>query len=355
MDLPFQSQQETTPGFRPGCKISSAGGAGAGGGLLDMAANLLGAPQDDPWADHLRSIELELAPAPFISTARLQLVRSSEAPQVALGDELRVELGYDDSLQGVFTGKVLMLEDSDSRVREILLGCGGHGLAQLRQYVSFENQGLSDVLGQWAGEAGLGTGNMESGPRYPFLAIDDSRSLWEWSALLAAHAGAWVWTDADNNLNCKPPGDPGNRSYSYGSDLLGLRFCERTSLFGEIRVSGEGCAGSQGAQAWSWLAKNADGISASTGQGDPQRLYQSGSLRNQEAAQSFGRGLESGAGRMRQAALATVPGSPELGLGQTFALSGCPDGRGDGSFIITRVLHRYDKGGFITRLSGVTA
>ena len=172
---------------------------------------------------------------------------------------IRSYYGYDDNLQGVFIGKVLMLRDNDRNFREILLGCGGYALAQRRQYVSFENQSLGDVLSQWAGEAGLSTGNIESGPRYPFLAVDDRRSLWEWSAALAAHAGAWVWTDADNNLNCKQPGEPGSRSYGYGTDLLQLQFHERSSLFGEIKVTGEGSAGSQGSQAWSWLAKNSEG------------------------------------------------------------------------------------------------
>jgi hypothetical protein len=356
MDLPFQSQQETAPGFRPRCKISSVSdGGGLGGSMLDLASSLLGAPQDDPWANHLRSIELELAPAPFLSTARLQLAYGAESPAVALGDEFKLELGYDDELQGVFTGKVLILRDNGRDVREILLGCAGHALAQMRQYVSFENQSLGDVLNQWASEAALDTGSIDAGPSYPFLAIDDRRTLWEWSALLAAHAGAWVWADADNKLNCKQPGEPGNRSYAYGTNLLGLSFIERTGLFGEIKVSGEGSAGSQGAQAWSWLAKSPDTISATAGQGDPARLYQDGALRNQAAVQAYSRALETSAQQLRNAVQARVPGSAELGLGQTFDLTDCPAGRGDGSYIITRLRHRYDNRGFVTELDGVAA
>lgn len=355
MDLPFQSQQETAPGFRPQCKISAAGNDGLGGGLLDVASSLLGAPQDDPWANHLRRVELILAPAPFLSIARLQLANGEEGPEVAIDDELKIELGYDDSLQTAFTGKVLMLGDRDLDTQEILLGCGGHALAQMRQYTSFENQSLADILNLWASDAALSTGNIDTGPSYPFLAIDDQRSLWEWSAWLARHAGAWVWTGADNNLNCKQPGEPSNRSYTYGSDLLGLDFSQRTSLFGEVNVSSEGSAGSQGKQAWSWLTKSSDAVSASAGQGSASRLYQDGSLRNQEAVQSYARSVNESAERQRTVVKVRVPGSPELSLGQTFDITDCPNGRGDGSYIITRLHHLFDNRGFTSELSGVAA
>jgi len=355
MSLPFQSQQETSPGFRPQCKISAAADGGTGGGLLDMASSLLGAPQDDPWANHLRRLELVLAPAPFLSIARLQLANGEEAPEVAVDDEFKVELGFDDSLQTVFTGKVLMLGDRELDSQEILLGCGGHALAKIRQYTSFENQSLADILNQWAGDAELSSGNIDTGPSYPFLAIDDQRSLWEWSAWLARHAGAWVWTDADNNLNCKQPGEPGNRSYTYGSDLLSLDFSQRTSLFGGVNVSSEGSAGSQGEQAWGWLTKRSDAVSSSAGQGSASRLYQDGSLRNQEAVQSYARSMNESAERQRTVVKVRVPGSPELSLGKTFDLTNCPNSRGDGSYIITRMRHLFDNKGFISELSGVAA
>ncbi len=355
MTLPFESQQETSPGFRPVCKISTPDGGGSGDIPLDMAASLLGAPQDDQWAKHLRSAELILAPAPYLSTARLHLAIGAEAPKLALGDELKVALGYDDTLHGVFTGTVLMLNEGGQNVLEILLCCGGHALAQSRQYLSFENQGLGDILKQWAEEASLESGTIENGPQYPFLAIDDSRSLWEWSSVLAAHAGAWVWTDSDNKLNFKKPGESGNRSYGYGTDLISLRVSERGDLFGEVTVSGEGSAGSQGTPAWSWLTKRPDPISATAGEGQPKRLYQNGALRNQEAAQSYSDALETRAEQLRHVVKASVPGCAELGLGQTFDLTACPGGRGNGSYIITRVRHRYDNRGFITELSGVAA
>jgi hypothetical protein len=356
MNMPFQTQQESAPGFRPRCKISAASdGGGLGGGMLEMAASLLGAPQDDPWANHLRALDLTLAPAPYLSTARLQLAYGAQSPEVALEDAFKLALGYEDNLQGVFSGQVLMRRDNGRDVQELLLGCGGHALARLRQYVSFENQSLGDVLGQWAGEASLASGSIDAGPSYAFLAIDDRRSLWEWSALLAAQAGSWVWMDADNQLNCKQPGEPGGRSYAYGTDLLRLDFAERIGLFGEVRVQGEGSAGSQGAQAWGWLTKSPDGIGAGAGQGDPRRLYQAGALRNQAAVQAYGQALDNGARRLRQTVKVRVPGSAELGLGQTFELTDCPAGRGDGSYIITRLRHRYDSRGFITELTGVAA
>jgi hypothetical protein len=52
----------------------------------------------------------------------------------------------------------------------------------------------------------------------------------------------------------------------------------------------------------------------------------------------------------------TVPGQAALSVGATFTLASCPQGRGDGDFVATRVQHRYDKRqGFVTQLTGQAA
>jgi hypothetical protein len=356
LGLPFPSSSSPAPGFRPACKITQGAASSSSGGLLDTVASLLSAPQADPWADNLRSVEIAQGPAPFLDTCRLWLARTSTTPAVAVGDELGVQLGFDGSLATVFTGKVVVLSGTRDQGLEAVLASPAHLLAQSRQNASFEQQTLGDVVRQWAGEAQVTAGNVDSGASFPFLAVDDRRSAWEWIGALARLAGLLAWIDAEGKLNCKQPAGTPVRTYRYGQDLLRPRFIERVASLGEVTVSGEGAAQSQGAKAWSWLAKSADSVQASAGDGAPKRLYQEGVLREHAAAAAAAEGIAQRAHAARSVIEVAVPGSAEVGVGALFALADCPGGRGDGIYVALRVRHRYAKAhGFFTQLHGLAA
>ncbi len=356
LGLPFLSDSNAAPGFRPGFKITQGAAASGGGGLLDAAASLLGAPQSDPWAENLRSVEIVQAPAPALDTCRLRLTRSSTLPEVAVDDELGVQLGFDDALVTVFTGKVAALTSTRDQGLDIVVASSAHLLAQSRQNVSFEQRTLADVLKLWAGEVQVTPGNVDAGPSFPFLAVDDRRSVWEWIAVLARLAGSMAWIDGEGKLNCKQPAGTPARTYHYGADVLALSFTERVAHLGEVTVTGEGAAGSQGAKAWSWLAKSADGVQASAGDGAPKRLFQEGVLREQATVDAAAKGISARAQALRNVANVTVPGSPEVGVGALFELADCPGGRGDGAYVALRLRHRYAKArGFTTEITGAAA
>jgi hypothetical protein len=355
LSLPFLSDSSTAPGLRPGCKITQ-GAAASGGGLLDAAASLLGAPQSDPWAENLRSVEISQAAAPHLDTCRLMVARGPTLPTVAVGDELGVQLGFDGSLATVFTGKVSALIGTRDQGLEVVLASPSHGLAQARQNVSFEQRTLADVVRQWAGEAQVTPGDLDTGPSFPFLAVDDRRSAWEWIAVLARLAGTMAWIDGDGKLHCKQPAGTPVRKYHYGQDVLSLSFSERVAHLGEVTMTGEGAAGSQGAQAWSWLAKSADAVQASAGDGVPKRLYQEGVLRSHAAADAAANAIHERAQALCSRVVVRVPGSAEVGVGVLFELADCPGGNGDGTYQVLALRHRYAKArGFTTEISGAAA
>lgn len=352
MKLPFLTEAATASGYRPCAKVSPAATSGAPvGGLMAMVASLLGAPQADPWADHLREIEITLAVAPALSSARLLLASTEQTPNVALDDLLKIELGYDDSFTPLFTGPVIARQQ-DGVSLSLKLASQAHAFTRLRQNSAHENRTLADLLRLWAGEAEVETGQLATGPTYPYLAIDDRRSLWSWMAELAADAGAWLWLDGDGKVNCQPAGGPVVRSYGYGTDLLDLRFVERNTLPGTVTVVGEGAAGSQGSQAWSRLVKDSQAVRAQAGQGDPRFMWQRGALRSLAAAQTAAGGWSDAARQQQITVEVRVPGSPELLPGQLFNLKACPRGEGDGDYLLHRVRHRYDRHGFLTELTG---
>lgn len=339
-----------SPAFRPAFKVSKS--AGGGGGLLGAASSLLGMAQADPWAECIQRVQVDLQLAPGVDSCLLEAAGAS-LPDIALGDALKLELGYTDQLSPVYSGKVArILSRQDGNV-QLTLDNGALTLARLRQNTSFEQQSLSNVVTTLLNDAGINQSQADAGANFPFLAIDDRQSLWAWIASLAAHSGCHAWIDSSGVVQVKAGGGPAAATFRYGNDILGFQQGAATPQAGKVTVIGEGAAGSQGSQAWSWLSKKTSGISAKQGASGDARQQSAPLLRNMSAAQSSARfwqqQLTAQATRIRL----TVPGNAALAVGATIKVSDCPKGRGDGEYLLTRVRHVYEKKqGFVSFLEG---
>lgn len=355
MDLPFLPAASSAPGFKPRCKVAPPAPAAGGGGLLDMAMSLLSAPASDPWAEHLTDVEVLLAPAPAVSHARLTLTDREGAPVVAVGDQLRVELGEEGALAAVLSGEVLAVESQPGAQRVVVLASAAIRLARRRENASHRARSLADLLKTFAGPAGFTAQVLETGASYEFLAIDDRRSLWEWAAVLAAQAGLLVWVDGDAALRCAKPGGPSVKTFNYGQDVLALEHRTGAPPLGVLTLVGEGAAGSQGSAAWSWLVKDPQGVRVQAGSGDPARLDGAGSLRSaaavRDAVDARSRQATARSARVRL----QVPGSPDLIPGATVTVQGSPGGAGDGDWVIESARHRYSRSGYVVQLDAVAA
>jgi hypothetical protein len=112
---------------------------------------------------------------------------------------------------------------------------------------------------------------------------------------------------------------------------------------------GEGAAGSQGQEAWSWLIKDPSSVTGSAGSGDPERLVQDASLRSGEAAQGAADGITGAAERAKLNGELLVPGSPAVVVGSAVEIVDAPQDALNGLFLVRRVGHRFSKrGGFTT-------
>lgn len=355
MDLPFLPDAPAVPGFRPRCKVGPPAPAAGGGGLLDMALALLSAPAADPWADHLTEVEVLLAPAPAVSHARLTLTDREGAPVVAIGDALRLELGEEGALGAVLQGEVLAVESQPGERRVVVLASAAIKLARRRENAGHQARSLADLLQAFAAAAGLTPGALDAGASYPFLAVDDRRSLWEWSAVLAAHRGLLVWVDGDGALRCAKPGGPAVKTFSHGQDVLALEHRASAPPQGLVTLVGEGAAGSQGSAAWSWLAKDPQGIQAQGGSGDPARIHADGTLRSSAAVTDATAARSTQASARAARVRLHVPGSPQLIPGVKVTVKGSPGGAGDGDWVIETARHRYGRGGYVAQLDAVAA
>jgi len=347
-------------GVRPVVKLVKGPAAPAGGGfgsdLLSAAAGALGlggGSQPDPLTDSLSSLVVHLAPAPFIAHARLRFLPREDFPDLATGDELGVQLGFDGSPQPVLAGRIAMLSRRGDGSLDVTLASKAVALAAQRENTGYEQQSFSDLLSQWASLAQLKPGDIASGPSYPFLAVDDRTSLWDWIARLARHAGVPAWVDASGQLQAHATSGPPVRTFKYGEDVLAFEATTRDAMAGTSSVAGEGSAGTQGASAWAWLAKDNSANQATSGDGPAIGLWSDGALRSTSAAQSAADGQAAAAKRLSITVRVTVPGAPDIDVASSFAIEGCPNGVGDGEYAALQVRHRFDaRRGLVTELVG---
>jgi hypothetical protein len=344
------------PGLAPRAKLAKAAGAGGalGADLLSAAAGAVGlaAPQPDPLSEALVAAHIQLAAAPLLSTCRLIFLPRTDFPGLNLGETLSLSLGEKAAPVQVFTGQVAALGSRQGAL-EVLLAAPASALARIRRNAGYENQGFADLLRTWAGEAGLQTGDIDRGPDYAYFAIDDRRSLWEWIARLARHADVPAWVDAAGKLHARKPRGQAVAKFTWGDNLMALDAAARDPVTTAARLVGEGSAGRQGTDAWSWLAKDPQGVSASAGSGPAGALAQDGGLRDLASVAAAATGMSAAGARIADLLCITVPGTPALDVAGVFELAGCPGGRGDGRWSAMEVRHRFSAGGFVTEVVGV--
>jgi prophage tail gpP-like protein len=342
------SSNASSPAYRPAFKVGAAPSGGGGGGLLG------GDSQRDPWADSVQALTLDLQLAPGVDICTIEAAGAG-LPSVALGDSLSLQLGYDTQLTTVYTGQVVRIRAGQDNTVQLTLDNGALTLARLRQNTSFEQQTLNAIINKVLNDAGVQAGTVHTGPDFPFMALDDSQSLWAWITDLAAMSGAFAWVDGDGKVQLKPGGGSALATFTYGHDVLALQYQARMPVAAQVTVLGEGAAGSQGSQAWSWLSKQRSAIQAQQGSGASRQQSQA-VLRNLSAVQGSAQGWLSQLTAQGERVRVTVPGNTDVQLAGTFSLSSCPQARGDGDYIATRIQHRYDKRtGFVTQLEGQRA
>lgn len=357
LGLPDLFPANSAPGLAPKVKIAKAasGGGGLGSDLLAAAASALGAvaPQPDPLTDALVSVQIQLAPAPFLPTCRLAFLPRSDFPGLNLAEKITVSLGSGSAPVQVFTGQVASLSSRQGTL-EVMLSAPAAALARIRRNAGYENQSFSDLLTTWASEAGLEGSEIDTGPDYAYFAIDDRRSLWDWIARLARHADMPAWIAADGILRAKKPAGQPVATFTWGQDLLALDAAARDPVTTAAKMVGEGSAGRQGSDAWAWLAKDPEGVSATAGAGAPGAVSQDGGLRSLSAIAGAAAGQAAAGARLADQVRATVPGTPALDVASVFKLAGCPGGYGDGEWGAVEVRHRFTAGtGFVTDMVGV--
>jgi phage protein D len=305
------------------------------------------------WAESVVAVTVEAGLAPAVGAVEMVLAAGPDAPAPALDDTGTVKLGYDDAgPELVFTGRVDRVADDLRGARRVTVVDGAAALARLRVDQSFEQQTAGDVVGTLAGKAGASTGSVHDGVKFAFHVVDDRRSAWAHVAALARTSGLLAFVSPADELEFAAPsaGSPA-ASFAYGVDLLALEVRTAAPLVGEVSAVGEGAAGSQGADAWSWLLADAAPVTGTAGSGEPKHRLIDGALRSADAAGTAAKGVVAAAARLGVTGRAVVPGAPGVTVGSLVEIADAPVDALNGSFRVRALRHRYVRaGGFTTEL-----
>jgi phage protein D len=364
MDLPLAlAPSSPLPAFRrPVFEVTlGPGGGGDGalgglGGLAGAAAGALGLSPGgaaDPWKQHLVALAATCHLAPAVDALDLWLTPDPQAPAAAPGDAGSLRLGYADGApELVFTGRVIAVRRMVAGPSRVTLASGATDLARLRVNRSYEKRTAGEIVGDLAGEAGVATGTVEDGLDLPFHVIDDRRSAWVHIAELARLCGFLAFIDPSGELTFAPPPSGGPaQTFTCGEDVLALDTRDGEPEVGEVTTSGEGAAGSQGADAWSWLIKDPAAVQGTAGGTGPARLAADPALRSGAAARQAAAGIAGAVARLRTTGSLLVPGAPAVTVGSLVEIAGAPHAALGGQLLVRGVRHRFDKRqGFVTRL-----
>jgi phage protein D len=308
------------------------------------------APADD-WAQALVGFTVESGFAPWADGAEI-LAASAQGPTAAPGDPGSIKAGYNDaSAELIFTGTVDAVRYSLDGVTRFNASSGATALCRVRVNQSYEQSAAGDIVKDLAQRAGINTGSIEDGADYPFFAVDQRRNAWVHIAELARNNGFAAWFSPDGKLNFAPveAGEP-VQTFRYGEDILSLELTASVPAAGQVNMTGEGAAGSNGSDAWGWLLKDAASVTAQSGSGDPARGVSDASLRSTAAAQSAADRIAAGIGSAALRGYLLTAGAGAVVPGSTIAIEGAPQAALNGTCLVERVKHRFTKTGGFTSL-----
>jgi phage protein D len=311
----------------------------------------LGGSADD-WAKALLSATVDLGTAPGVDAVELRASPVDGKPDPAVGDEGTISLGFEDGgVELVFTGRVEVVARDVRGSLRVVAANAGSMLAGLRMNSSFEQQTAGDVVKALVDAAGASAGTVAASAALPFYVVDDRRSGWRHIADLARDCDCLAYVTPDGKVTvAAAPSGPPVATFAYGQDILDVAAGPRTPAAGAITVLGDGAAGGQGSEAWSWLVKDPASVKGTAGGGSPERLLSAPWLRSQGAAQGAADGAAAAAAAGAVAGRVLVVGSSAVAVGTQIAISGAPQDALDGSYVVHGVRHRFAPGSGFTTL-----
>lgn len=265
------------------------------------------------------------------------------------GDPVTVELAAGDVSGRVMTAELQTIGLGLETLT--LVGRTGYQrLAATRIDQVYENQTLGQIVRDLCSQSGVQAGQIDTGAKYPYLVVHESKPVLRTIRELARREGLDVWFDADNKLNVQRFSRPqADHTFRYGKEILDLWTRHDEPLLKRVVVYGESPASQNGTDTWHWLARDLAPFRGEDGQGGPLLAQPDGAVRTRDAAVNAAKGRRSAVNEHAVWGRLKVLGAPTVLLGQAVAIADTPKPTLDGTFKVQRIQHVVSKtDGFVT-------
>lgn len=223
-------------------------------------------------------------------------------------------------------------------------------LAQTRLNQIYENQSMNQIVNDLANQAGVSTGQIDTGSTYSCFVVHESRTLLEHIRQLALRDGMDVYADTDNKLTVSVFNkSSADHIFRYGMEIIDMQISMNDPVVNLVRISGESPASNQGTDTWHWLVKDISSFQSEAGDEGRLLAIQDGAVRTKDAADSLAAAKlgaikdQSILGRLK------ILGNPAVKLADAIEIQDAPKPELNGLFKVTEVHHILNKqSGFVT-------
>ena len=223
------------------------------------------------------------------------------APDEALpkgNDPLEVKMDAGDGEKVVFKGNITQVRVTP--VSQIVTATTGfEALAQVDYRAVYENSSVDFIVKELIQQGGLQAGTIETGPELSGYVLFEGPRVLGHIRRLADLSSKDYYTDLEGKFCFTGPDTKGEtHTFQYGLDVYELDLKQNSPVFDGVEVTGEGAAGTEGAEKYYWLSDDLSGVcgkaslddkgNVTTGKsGKRVNRFFSGALRSQEAAENI--------------------------------------------------------------------
>lgn len=263
----------------------------------------------------------------------VELADPLHAP-VASGAAVTVRLDAGNGSHIVFTGEAYA--SAATATGQMVRAVDGLAkLAAARMEASYADVTAAFVLKDLIGKAGAQAGEVAPGPSLGSYVVHRQPSVLHHCGVLAALAGADLWTDGNGKVQCAAPKSGGaEHRFKLGENILALDLRAEDPAADGIEIWGEGAAGSNGADAAHWLTTDLAGVTgqaavkdgkAQPGQAGARSIrLNAGALRTGEDAAKAAKAWAEAAAMRGVRGRIEVTGAPQVEPGDLIGLDDVP-------------------------------
>lgn len=297
-----------------------------------------GAPRSGSLRDRTRLIDLRASASLNIPTNTCRLVLSpADDLDLAPQDSVAVELGYEDKLSKIFTGRVDTVEWDIDRVT-IHATNSFQKLLVASFNLLYEKSKAGDIVSDVVGRLGLSSGKVESGIEFPVYVLGDSCSVYEHLCTLARQCGFDLYADPEDRVVFATYSPATTHNFEYGVNILSLAAEAPTAPITGVEIYGESPTSfGQGADAYAWLTKQEVQGKAGDSSGFVKRFVDP-TARTLEAASQIATAVLVAEVPKRRGSLKAL-GTPEVKLGDAIEIGKMPIASQNGSFKVIGIRH----------------